>query len=116
MGTLKVYGVSRMCEHGDTVPMMIRMPPEQSHTGDWLEREWPIDRCIAPIVAALQAAEIWTLGSCCGHGKGPGEIPLMDGRWLTIPEVYEPLKKEIGVRLGATPPESWARDIHEPFL
>ena len=28
----------------------------------------PVDKCIAPIVQALNSAGIQTLGSCCGHG------------------------------------------------
>ena len=43
-----------------------------------------IDSCIAPIVAALQMAGINMRGSCCGHGKQPGENMLEDGRTLEI--------------------------------
>ena len=43
-----------------------------------------IDLCIADIVAALNAANIITLASCCGHGKLPGNIALEDGRVLEI--------------------------------
>jgi hypothetical protein len=49
-----------------------------------------IDPCIAPIVAALNAANIATVASCCGHGKRPGLISLEDGRELTITEPAEP--------------------------
>lgn len=51
----------------------------------------PVDRCIAPIVEALNAAAardrlpgMRTACSCCGHGKSPGTINLHDGRWLVI--------------------------------
>lgn len=47
-------------------------------------RVWGIDSCIAPIVAALNAGGIATLGSCCGHGKSNGDILLADGRVLII--------------------------------
>lgn len=43
-----------------------------------------IDSCIAPIVAALNAGGIPTIGSCCGHGKSDGDILLADGRMLVI--------------------------------
>lgn len=43
-----------------------------------------IDYCIADIVAALNAANIKTDASCCGHGVRDGIISLMDGRILKI--------------------------------
>lgn len=43
-----------------------------------------IDKCIAKIVAALNAANITTVVSCCGHGKMDGEIHLEDGRQIII--------------------------------
>lgn len=45
-----------------------------------------IDPCIAHIVAALNAANIVTTASCCGHGRIDGRIDLEDGRILTIQE------------------------------
>jgi hypothetical protein len=51
------------------------------------KRKWsyePIDACIAPIVAALQAGGINMQWSCCGHGKRAGEIMLEDGRILEV--------------------------------
>jgi hypothetical protein len=43
-----------------------------------------IDKCVAPIVKALQKGGFNMRGSCCGHGKGPGRIDLSDGRILLI--------------------------------
>ena len=43
-----------------------------------------IDGCISDIVAALNAANITTVASCCGHGKQLAEIALDDGRTVTI--------------------------------
>ena len=43
-----------------------------------------IDKCIAHIVAALNAGGIETVASCCGHGKMNGRIDLADGRYLVI--------------------------------
>lgn len=61
-----------MCKHGTTVPMPIN------------GRVRDIDHCIAYMVAALNAANITTIASCCGHGHRPGTIILEDGRWLFI--------------------------------
>ena len=43
-----------------------------------------IDRCIHQIVAALNAGNVQTIASCCGHNKMPGSIILSDGRELII--------------------------------
>ena len=47
-----------------TVPMPIR------------GRVRSIDFCISDIVAALNAANITTAASCCGHGRFPGSVLL----------------------------------------
>lgn len=54
-----------------------------------------IDFCIADIVAALNAANIATVASCCGHGQMDGSILLNDGRMLTVKN---------GVRPWSNPP------------
>lgn len=43
-----------------------------------------IDRCIHHIVASLNAGNVRTIASCCGHQTTPGSILLEDGRWLGI--------------------------------
>jgi len=43
-----------------------------------------IDICIAPIVAALNAGNIVTIASCCGHKKITGSIILEDERELIV--------------------------------
>ena len=43
-----------------------------------------VDYCIADIVAALNAANIRTVASCCGHGKIKGVVSLEDGRELDV--------------------------------
>jgi len=43
-----------------------------------------VDYCIADIVAALNAANIVTVASCCGHGEIDGNIMLDDGREIII--------------------------------
>jgi len=46
-----------------------------------------VDFCIADIIAALNAANIKTEASCCGHGKMDGSILLDDGRELIVKNV-----------------------------
>lgn len=56
-------------------------------------RRQDIDYCIADIVAALNAANIITVASCCGHGIGDATIILEDGRYITIKE-FRPEESE----------------------
>ena len=51
-------------------------------------RRQDIDFCIADIVAALNAANITTGASCCGHGKVDAIILLDDGRHITVSNKY----------------------------
>jgi len=55
-----------------------------SHTGKEYWKDCEVDDEIADIVKALQDAGIDMLGSCSGHGKRLGEIPLVDGRILYV--------------------------------
>lgn len=71
-----------MC--GDIVTLPVTVDASLSHSGSTEVKRKPIDRCIAPIVMALEAAGIYMLGSCCGHGERDGTIVLADGRTLTI--------------------------------
>ena len=50
-------------------------------------RRYDIDFCIADIVAALNAANITTTMSCCGHLDKTGIICLQDGREIRISNV-----------------------------
>jgi len=43
-----------------------------------------IDRCIAPIIQALNDGGIPTVASCCGHDNRPGIISLASGWELLI--------------------------------
>ena len=43
-----------------------------------------VDWCIHRIVAALNAAGIETVASCCGHEMAQGRIDLADGRVLMV--------------------------------
>lgn len=69
--------------------LRIRIPAYLSHTGEEREAVKAIDRCIAPIVKALNECGIVTVYSCCGHGHRPGNIMLADGREIIIAKDYE---------------------------
>ncbi len=58
-----------MCKWGDTTPVRVKIAADLSHTGKerWAYKE--IDRCLAPLVAELQAAGVNMRASCCGHDK-----------------------------------------------
>jgi hypothetical protein len=73
-----------MCSHGDTVDVAVTIDWSLSFEGVSVVKNKPIDRCIAPIVAALEAAGIYMYSSCCGHYQSDGEILLVDGRVLRI--------------------------------
>lgn len=78
-----------MCQWGDTITMMLTIPAHLSHTGLAYVRPVAVDRCIAPIVAALNDGNVPTVASCCGHGNRPGTIALADGRELIIAPTFE---------------------------
>lgn len=66
---------NKCCDVGSyehTVPMPIR------------GRVQDVDLCIATIVAALNAANITTVASCCGHGKILPTVILEDERCIVI--------------------------------
>lgn len=43
-----------------------------------------VDKCLAPIIKALNDAGVRTAACCCGHGKMPGNVMLADGREIVI--------------------------------
>jgi hypothetical protein len=57
-------------------------------------RRQDIDYCIADVVAALNAANIRTVASCCGHGQQDGNVMLVDGRVLTIANGVRPWERQ----------------------
>ena len=73
-----------MCEWGNSTILLVPIPAELSYSGKFRWDYKGIDICIAPIVKALNDANIYTAQSCCGHGKGNGEIVLHDGTILII--------------------------------
>jgi hypothetical protein len=66
-----------VCRQGDTVNLWI---PTRRAFGEYAS----VDRCIAPLVAALNATGFETVASCCGHGRQPGNVILRDGREIFI--------------------------------
>jgi hypothetical protein len=76
----------KMCKHGDEVLLSVPIPASLSHTGELRWETKSVDRCIAPLVKALNDAGIYTANCCCGHGETDGNIILHDGRTLTIKE------------------------------
>lgn len=64
--------------------LRVPMPARLSCTGQFRWATKGVDRCIAPIVAALNAGGILTANCCCGHGRRRGSIVLHDGRTLII--------------------------------
>jgi hypothetical protein len=82
-----------MCQERNSVKLTVIVPPHLSFTG--IERLKPvgIDRCIAPLVRALNEGGVYTVASCCGHGRGFGNIALGDGRELIICPNYESARR-----------------------
>lgn len=72
------------CPCGQTQDVAVLIPADLSCIGYSRFKSAALDKCIAPLVRALQHAGINMRSSCCGHGIGEGEITLDDGRLLII--------------------------------
>jgi len=73
-----------MCKWGTYEEVQVTVPADLSYTEKDRVDIKKIDKCIAPIVRALNEAGIKTRGCCCGHGKHDGYIHLWDDRILVI--------------------------------
>ena len=73
-----------MCKWGDTLDVPVTIPAALSHTGEARVETKPLDRCIAPLVVALNEHGIATVNSCCGHGRTSPEIALDDNASLVF--------------------------------
>lgn len=73
-----------MCDHWATKNVMVKIPANLSHTGQYRWANIGIDSCIADIVQALQLGGIDMRASCCCHGHPLGVIDMEDGRTLLI--------------------------------
>ncbi len=67
-----------MCKRGNTVKVRVH------HVGEIRLVNVDVDKCIAPIVRALNDGGIATEGCCCGHGEMTGHITLTNGKILGI--------------------------------
>ena len=73
-----------MCKEGTYQKVKVKIPADLSSTNKVKWKYAKIDKCIAPIVKALQKGKVDMRGSCCGHNKTEGNIHLQDGRILII--------------------------------
>jgi hypothetical protein len=73
-----------VCKWGTYQPVAVTVHKSVAASGVRHRAVRQIDSCIADLVKALDSSGIIMLGSCCGHGTGPGQILLADGRVLTI--------------------------------
>lgn len=82
---MSVNGRCSFCGLAD-VKVEVLVPANLSSTGQVKRKRVGIDACIADIVAMLNRdiVEPVTAGCCCGHGQYPGEIALVDGRYLIV--------------------------------
>jgi hypothetical protein len=76
-----------MSEQGDRILTNVHVAATVAFEGREIVKPMPIDSCIAGIVATLDANGLRMLASCCGHGKVPGTILLLDGTTITIPHI-----------------------------
>lgn len=42
-----------------------------------IERQLSVDACIADQIVALNRAGVYTVNSCCGHGREPGSVSIL---------------------------------------
>lgn len=68
-----------MCKRGDTVRVSVI-----SNMDDGETELRDVDKCLVPLIVALNGYGIATEGCCCGHGEVTGHITLTDGRILGI--------------------------------
>lgn len=73
-----------MCKWNNTETVKLQIPQAVSK-----RNVCEVDSCIVEIVQALNDGGVLTIASCCGHGKGIGNIALRDGRELFIVPDYE---------------------------
>lgn len=64
-----------MCQQGNSEVVNL---PDHIHP-DKENRTVSLDRCIADTIKALWAADVQTLGCCCGHGKADPDVVIAQG-------------------------------------
>jgi len=90
-----------MCKWGQSVKSEVTIPQHLSYTGKERLTVVDIDKCIYPIVKALNDGGVFTIASCCGHGQLPGSIILENNKELILTTFDESRKlfKSIGVNI-----------------
>lgn len=78
-----------MCKWGTTVEQAVTIPAYLSYNGKERKAVKAIDACIAPLVQSLNANGVQTISSCCGHGKGYGQISLASGAEIYLPVTHD---------------------------
>lgn len=73
-----------MSEDRETRNVMVKIPADLNCTKKEEFIMMKIDSRIADIVDSLQKGGMDMRSSCCGHGKGFGDILLQDGRILLV--------------------------------
>ena len=73
--------------HGcrQTVPCRVLIPADLSSTGRAQWKTKPVDKCLAPLVDAMNAAGVLTRACCCGHAQAAGNIMLHSGEIVDLP-------------------------------
>ncbi len=101
-----------MCKWGNTILVNVKIPVDLSYTGKAYWKKVDIDKCIAPIVRALQKGGIDMRGSCCGHSENNGFITLDDKRVLIIKNIEDSKVKAY----GATEKAEVIFDYEKPLI
>ena len=104
-----------MCKWGTYETVRVKIIAHRSHTGKSYWKDMPIDKCIAPIVRALQEGGIDMDGSCCGHGRCEGGIILADGRELIILEVEDAQRYRHGGMMPDITILNWIRNLPRDY-
>jgi hypothetical protein len=83
-GTLGPLVRRPICPCTTTIDVGCEIPSGYSHTRKRHKKICSIDKCLAPLIRALQAAKIVTTGCCCGHGECDGTVVFEDGTRLIV--------------------------------
>ena len=85
-----------MCRE-DESKVVVELPDDDGNL-----KPTEIDRCLVPLIMALNRGGVRTRGCCCGHGEQRGYIVLADGRELVIfdpsmEDIEAPVARAIGL-------------------
>ena len=91
-----------MCQSGDYELVEVTIPADLSCTGESYRKKMQIDKCLAPLIRAMDRRGIATRGCCCGHGERPGSIMMGDGTEIALPmrpETKDPTSESVGAEM-----------------